>query len=124
MPNNPLLSRTNVLGSGTVVLLIPLISKAPIWLLACGVHVIPRSVENAIIPRASLLKNQPPSMSLLGNTTSQYCVPACNTGCRVDKAVSKQWLHEASRKVVVRLQLSTSIEPGKPPLLDIKAKVN
>src|SRR5207248_3125977 len=95
IPNNPLPSRIMVLGSGTAVLLIPLTSKAPIWLLACGVHVFPRSLEKALVPCASLLANQPPSMSLLGNTTSQYCVPPCNTGCRVDKAVSKQWLHNA-----------------------------
>src|SRR5438477_12492876 len=56
IPNNPLPSRIMVLGSGTAVLLIPLTSKAPIWLLACGVHVFPRSLEKALVPCASLLE--------------------------------------------------------------------
>src|SRR5438445_10552230 len=79
IPARPVAMKPNVLGSGTVVLLIPLTSKAPMSLLGLSVHVFPPSSENAAVPEApTLFCIQAPSILLLGNGTSQYCVPACN----------------------------------------------
>jgi hypothetical protein len=120
---------TRVLGSGTAVM--PFTSKAA-KLPFVTVHVVPPLIEDALVPRApTLLSIHPLSMKSVpgggfpgpGEATSQYVVPACNTGSRLDNAVSTQWSQEKVKNVAVRLQLSI-IEPGSPPLFVISAKVN